>query len=119
MKLLQPQEVEVHYILPTIRRELAIAMKSSGKSQKKISELLGVTESAVSQYLKEKRGKTVKFPKELIKAIENAAPKITDTNMMIKETQKIIALAKKQRFICKLHEKLEGGIPKGCDVCFK
>ena len=49
MKLIQPQEVEVLYILPAIRRELAKEMKKQGLEQKKIAGLLFVTEAAVSQ----------------------------------------------------------------------
>ena len=119
MQLLQPQEVEVYYVLPTIRKELAAAMKSLGKTQKQIAELLGVTEAAVSQYFSKKRGTHVDLPEEFQHAILRAAKRITDTQSMIKETQKIVALAKEKRLICKLHERLEGGIPKGCDVCFK
>ncbi|MBR9700707.1 transcriptional regulator [Candidatus Woesearchaeota archaeon] len=117
--LLQPQEVEVFYILPTIRKELAVAMRAQGKSGKEISKLLGVTEAAVSQYFSKKRGKHVKLPDEVKEALTEAAKRITDTQSMIKETQKIIAKVKDKRLICKIHEQLEDGIPKGCDVCFK
>ena len=55
IKLLHPQEIEVLYILPAIRRELTIEMKKIGLEQKKIAEYLCVTEAAVSQYLNSKR----------------------------------------------------------------
>jgi uncharacterized protein len=115
---LQPQEVEVFYILPAIRRELTIAFKALGKPQKEIAQLLGVTEAAVSQYMSQKRAADVQFPEEIAKDIRLAAPRITDYGSMIKETQAILAKSKQGRFICKMHEQV-AEIPKGCDVCFK
>jgi hypothetical protein len=115
---LQPQEVEVFYILPAIRRELSFALKARGKSQKDIAKLLGVTEAAVSQYLSAKRGNDVHFPKELSQAIQEAAVRIIDYQSMVRETQAILAAVKQDRFICKMHEQV-GDVPKGCDVCFK
>jgi predicted transcriptional regulator len=114
---LQPQEVEVFYILPAIRRELSIALKAAGRSQKEIAKLLGVTEPAVSQYLNAKRASDVHFPDEIAKEIRAAAPRITDHQDMIKETQRILASAKQDRFICRMHEQV-ADVPKGCDVCF-
>ena len=116
---LHPQEVEVFYILPAIRRELSIALKKLGRNQKEIAKLLGVTEAAVSQYLSAKRANEVQFPEDLAQQIRNAAAKITDRNSMIAETQSILASAKQDRFICKMHEQVTDDIPRGCNVCFK
>ena len=76
LKLTQPQEVEVLYLLPAIRRELAIAMKKTGMEQKKIAELLCVTEPAVSQYFSSKRAQKIKFTKEILGKIQVSAEKI-------------------------------------------
>jgi uncharacterized protein len=116
---LHPQEVEVFYILPAIRRELSIALKAAGRSQKDIAKLLGVTEAAVSQYLSAKRANDVQFPAAMAAKIREAAPKITDHATMIAQTQAILASAKQDRFICKMHEQVTDNIPRGCNVCFK
>ena len=52
-----PQEIEVWYIIPALRREFASILKEKGFPQKQIAEKLKLTESAVSQYLKLKRAK--------------------------------------------------------------
>jgi predicted transcriptional regulator len=117
MQLLQPQEVEVFYILPAIRKAFSTALKAQGKSQKEIARLLGVTEAAVSQYLHDKRAH-VQFPKELRDAVEEAAKKITSTQSMIEQTQLLLAKAWKDRLVCKLHAQLSA-VPKRCEVCFK
>ena len=54
---LQPQEIEVFYIIPAIRRHIAMYMKLRGLKQNKIAELLHIDKAAVSQYIKKKRGK--------------------------------------------------------------
>ncbi len=114
---IHPQEVEVFYILPAIRRELSLALKDLGRSQKDIAKLLGVTDAAVSQYLSLKRATDVKFPAELTAEIRRVAPKITDRQSMITQTQQILSKAKSHKLTCKLHEQF-ADVPKGCDVCF-
>ena len=116
---LQPQEVEVFYILPAIRRELSIALKALGKPQKEIAQLLGVTEAAVSQYISHKRATDVAFPEDLKESITAAAKRITDKQSMIQETQAILKAARQDKVICKMHEKVTGEIPAGCDICFR
>jgi uncharacterized protein len=116
---LHPQEVEVFYILPAIRKELSIVLKAQGRNQKEIAKMLGVTEAAVSQYLNAKRATDVSFPHELKEQIRAAAAKITDPTTMITQVQTILATAKQDRFICKMHEQVTNDIPRGCDLCFK
>lgn len=89
---MMPQEVEVWYVLPAIRRELAKAMKTKvvprpneeGKivdhkvTQKEIARMLGVTEPAITQYLLKKkgqrsRGDQVDLPETIVKEIDKAA----------------------------------------------
>ncbi len=117
MMLLQPQEVEVFYILPAIRRELALELKRLGRSQRAVADVLGVTGAAVSQYLSGKRAQT-EFPVALRKEIAASAPRITDRESMVREMQRILVSAREDRMICRLHEKLSGDIPRGCDICF-
>jgi hypothetical protein len=52
-----PCEEAVWYILPIIRKEFAKSLiKDHGLTQRKAAEKLGITESAVSQYVSKKRG---------------------------------------------------------------
>jgi predicted transcriptional regulator len=53
----QPCEVDSHKVLPTIRRGLTkILMEDSGKNQTEVSEILGISQAAVSHYFSDKRG---------------------------------------------------------------
>ena len=67
MKLML-QDVEVRYVIPSLRRELAIHLSKEKLKQKEIAELLEITPAAVSQYLKQKRG-TTSFPQKIEKEI--------------------------------------------------
>ena len=49
-------EIVVWYVIPTIRSELAKELLNLGMKQKEISELLDITQPAVSQYISDKRG---------------------------------------------------------------
>jgi hypothetical protein len=119
IQLLQPQELEVYYILPALRRELAKALKQQGKSQKDIAQHFGLTEAAVSQYLHEKRGTDVDFTPQLKEIIQKAAARITDNASFIRETQQLLHHVWKDRFICSVcHDQNGSAIPKGCAVCF-
>ena len=62
-----PQEIEVWYVLPAIRKEMAKVMADKGLKQVEIAEILGLTKSAVNHYLKQKRAKDVNFPEQILK----------------------------------------------------
>ena len=52
-----PCEIVVWYVLPLIRRELANELVNGhNKSQAEVARRFGVTDAAISQYLKKKRG---------------------------------------------------------------
>ncbi len=52
-----PCEIVVWYVLPLIRREIANELVTShGMSQAEVARKFGVTDAAISQYLKKKRG---------------------------------------------------------------
>jgi uncharacterized protein len=111
------QEVEVRYVIPSIRRELANGLNKEKFKQKEIAELLNITPSAVSQYLSNKRG-TVKFSKRIIDEITKAVEKIkTKKSTAHKEIIKLTDLIKKTANICEIH-RLYDDVPEKCEVCF-
>ena len=58
-KLLQPQEIEVFYVLPALKRYLSIYMKENGLNQSEIAIMLDLEKAAVSQYINNKRGNKI------------------------------------------------------------
>ena len=69
-----PCEMVVWYVIPAIRSELAKQLLSLGMKQKKISELMDITQPAVSQYITDKRGSELELSdhiKDLVKDFAN------------------------------------------------
>ena len=113
-----PQQVELWYVIPSVRKEFAKLMVKKGLSQKETAAKLGVTESAVSQYLKEKRAKeTIAFDKETKTEMEKSVGRILKGGGLIREIERICKLCRKNRFICRVSKKL-GYAPRGCRECF-
>ncbi len=117
LSLLQPQEIEVFFILPALRRDLARSMKEKlGLDQKTIAKRLGITEPAVSQYLNNKRATKVVFSPRVDSAILLSSKKILDNISLIREVQSLITLAREELVTCALHEELVPAL-KGCRAC--
>ena len=118
LQIIQPQEVEVFYILPAIRSRMASALKGQGMKQKDIAGLLCVQESTISQYLSSKRAAEVKFNGAIDKEIEAAVKRIRTKDDLIRETQKILELAREERILCNVHKSV-ADIQHNCEVCFE
>ena len=83
--MLYPQEIEVWYTLPVIRKELAKELLNYNLSQKEIAIKLGLTEAAISQYIHEKRATLINLDDKIKKAIQISAKKIVTVNTVRKK----------------------------------
>jgi len=111
-----PQEIEVWYILPAIRKELVRVFKTKGKNGKEIAGLLGLTPAAVSQYGKDKRG-GAELPQEVRGYILECSEKITNSKTAYREIQNIVGYIKETKALCKIHLLFEDELDD-CDVCY-
>ncbi|MGZ4904797.1 MAG: transcriptional regulator [Halobacteriota archaeon] len=73
-----PCETAVWHILPAIRSEVAKELVKFGLSQKEISERLGITQPAVSQYVTSKRGTNVAVSNEIGGLIRSLAQDVAE-----------------------------------------
>ena len=110
-----PQEIEVYYILPTIRKYLAFSLKEQGMPQKNIADLLLIRESTVSHYINKKRGNFIQFNTLILNEIKKSASKIKNKLDFITETQHLLKLIRETRTLCEIHKKLSAVIPSTCD----
>ncbi|MBS3108325.1 hypothetical protein J4409_00475 [Candidatus Woesearchaeota archaeon] len=117
-KLLQPQEVEVFYIIPAIRRELALCMKLQGYKQKDIAKKLGTTEPAISYYLASKRATEVNFDKRIKDYIKYSAKKINDHKTLTAVLQDVLKRINKSRITCGICKK-KISLEDNCNICFR
>ena len=144
---MMPQEVEVWYVLPAIRREFAKAMKKKevpgkgedGKvkqhkvTQKEIAKMLGVTEPAITQYLLKKkglrsRGDQVDIPEKflpdidasadiMIAAFEKAKNDDDMYEVMTREVNRIIRTMREDGAMCDIHRRFSAHVKGDCDAC--
>ena len=117
-----PQEVEVRYILPAIRRELArIFIQEHKLNQKEASKVLGLTEAAVSQYQHSKRAKEVVFSNDVVNEIRISADRIlvdrTNKQRLIAEMYRVSNLTTVKHILCDLHRSQSKDLAN-CNVCF-
>ncbi|MCX6711107.1 MAG: transcriptional regulator [Candidatus Woesearchaeota archaeon] len=115
-----PCELVVWHALPAFRKEIARSLvEDMHLNQRMAAEKLGITEAAVSQYFKNKRGSDMKFSKELKNEIRKAAKEIATSKKEYVVIQQICALCymfRSRMLLCKFH-KIDDKKPKGCKVC--
>lgn len=112
-ELLQPQEIEVFYIIPGLKKHLAVEMKENGLKQKEIAKMFSTKDSTISQYLNDKRGNKIGFSEEILSEVKKSAPLIKDKLSYLKEMQHLLRKVKETRAICSIHKKLSN-IPGEC-----
>jgi hypothetical protein len=111
-----PQEIELWYLVPAIRRELARQLVAKGLKKKEVAQLLGVTNAAVSQYLHMKRG-TLELPNQLQQEIAVASERIAkQPSAAFTELMRLIALSKETRFMCELCKRYNKDVIRYCHM---
>ena len=115
-----PCEMVVWYVIPAIRSELAKDLLKLGMKQKDISELMDITQPAVSQYLTDKRGSGIQFNDEVKELISDFADDLYNGNAgksdIISRTCSICKKIKTEDILCQLHQE-KGDIPADCKAC--
>lgn len=107
--------------MPSIRAEIAKDLIEMGLSQREVSKRLGMTEAAVSQYLKGKRGERIEFKGQVREAIKRLARDIAkkeDFDDQIFRICRICAKIKAEKTLCLSHKE-EALVPEGCDACMR
>jgi predicted transcriptional regulator len=113
-----PQEIEVWYIIPAIRKELAkILTEEYGLTQEKAANILGVSKAAVCQYLGKKRAINVKFPLGIKKEMTKSAKILVDNpKLALREILRLLAAIKKMRCSCEICKRYNKGILALCQM---
>ncbi len=120
MSISLPQEIEVWYLIPAIRRTLVDSLINDFHlKQSETAKLLGITEAAVSQYRKSKRAAGIKFNEKTKNLIKKCAKKLHDKKTCsFREIQRLCMGIKKSGFLCEIHKKYDKKIGV-CKVCLK
>lgn len=121
MSVKMPCEIVGWYLLPAIRNEVVKAMVTEGKvPRKRVAKALGITEAAVCNYIKGKRGANLALGKEWDSEIRKIAKKMAKMGKgcekeFIKDTCALCMRVRKAGLLCKMHR--EHGAPKECNSC--
>ena len=117
---MMPQEIEVWYLIPALRREIAkILIRDYKISQKEIAKILDITEATISQYISSKRASEIKFSKKETAEIKKAADKIIKNKKNImKNIYNLCIKFRKSKTICSIHKRHNSSLPSNCSVCF-
>jgi len=115
-----PQEVEVWFIIPALRREIAKGMIEYHQlSQKRVAEHMGITEAAVSQYLSSKRAKGVVFSNAVLDEVKKSVKVIIENKeQLVPEMMRLTKLTGVKQVMCDIHKEQDVKLPEGCDICF-
>ena len=111
-----PQEIEVWYIIPAIRKELAKNLVKTHKmSYEKAGRILGISKAAVCQYLGNKRANKFKLNPDMKKEIKKSSKIIVqDNNKAILEIERIIKYLRANHCPCELCKKYNLGVMEFC-----
>jgi predicted transcriptional regulator len=120
-----PCEMAVKSIVPSIRAMVAKELNESyNMKQDDIACILGITQSAVSQYLNNVRGNSLD-----LKDVKEVQIAVKDLVFMLKETPKstraicqkyceICEIIRTRRMLCQIHHRLDPLIDTAnCDTC--
>jgi len=119
-----PCVVAVKELLPLIRSIVAKELKAKGFSQAKIATLIGVTQPAVSGYLKLKVDKEPLYSEEIVALSKWLASGLASNTLPSSEAVKGICTLctnlKCQGSICVIHKKKVSTLQaEGCDICLQ
>jgi predicted transcriptional regulator len=96
-----PQKAESTYLIPAIRKELAVILRRK-LSDAEIARRLGLTKSAISQYAHKKRASSIKFPVKIKKEINKSAKAVIKGKNAKAEIVKILDLARETNYTCSI-----------------
>jgi len=112
-----PQEIEVWYVIPAVRKEFAIQLvKEKSMSFEKTGQILGISKTAVSQYLSNKRANKLRLPATVKKEIRKSVDIVMkEPKRIVKEIERILKIVKQNRCSCGVCIKYNPEIKKYCD----
>ncbi len=114
---LLPQEIEVWYIIPAVRKEFAkLLTREHGLSYEKAGDALGISKAAVSQYLSNKRANKVCLDDKTKKEIKKSAIKIFENaKITMIEIQRILKFMKDNNCSCNVCKQYNKEVLKYCN----
>lgn len=123
--MLTPCEVAVKCVVPVIRAMVAKELiQEYGLKQEEAGGLLGITQAAISHYLRRVRGTALDLEGDakICKSVKETAAKLIAKDLSTQEARsKICSLCgaiRRRGLMCTLHSRFEPGLEtRECGVC--
>ena len=121
-----PEELAVKSALPALRASIAkTLMTKYGLTQMRIAELLGVTQTAISYYISNKRGSAAQesiqadeIKKTVIEISSMLVQKEIDRRAVATKLTEALRYIKRNHLLCDVHKQYEPQLDSdACDVC--
>lgn len=114
---LLPQEIEVWYIIPALRKELSkLFTKEYKYSYDKTGTILGISKAAVSQYLSDKRANKIKLNEETLEEVKKSAKIIAENNRMaLNEIQRMLKFMRDSKCSCEVCKRYNKDVLNYCN----
>ncbi|MCW4041913.1 MAG: hypothetical protein NWE83_14325 [Candidatus Bathyarchaeota archaeon] len=120
-----PCEFAVRSVVPALRALVAQELSSSYHlKQDDIASLLGITQSAVSQYLRHVRGRAVNIEEinEINKITQTLAMGLANSNLsqrqITRQYCRACQIIREKRLLCQVHQRLDKTFDiDNCDAC--
>lgn len=119
-------EVASRYVYPSVRRRLVELLRAEGLKQTEIAELLHITQSAVSRYLRMDRGALIDvstFPDvdaEIKALADRVLQERPDEYVVHSELVRIAVRMLGRGYVCSFHSKVDPELdPAECRVCIE
>jgi len=113
---LLPQEIEVWYIIPAVRKELArLLTRKYEMSYEAAGKILGISKAAISQYLSNKRANKIKLTPDVKKEVAKSAKMIVENpKVAMVEVQRILKYMKDKRCSCEVCKRYNKDVLNFC-----
>lgn len=111
-----PQEIEVWYIIPAIRREMAMCFSREHEiSYDNIASMMGLTKAAISQYIAGKRVERIKMHPKALEEVKISCNKIVkNKSTATNEILRILEIIKKKKLHCEMCGEMIDGVLHNC-----
>ena len=111
-----PQEIEVWYIIPAIRREMAMCFSREYKiSYDNVALMMGLTKAAISQYIAGKRVERIKMHPKALEEVKISCNRIVKNKSNVaKEILRVLEIIKKKKLHCEMCGEMIDGVLHNC-----
>lgn len=120
--MMLPCEIAIKSLVPSIRALIARELAGKGLSQKAIAKRLGVTQPAVSLYLRGARGRVINLENhpEVVAAARRVAELLLESapsSEVVTAFCKVCSVAMSSGILCTLHKRAAPVLNEECNAC--